>query len=74
MMFDDLRPDAVQERENISLAIGLNDLEQARRLFDNLAQGGSVVMPIEKTFWAEAFGMVTGKFGIQWMINCEAPR
>jgi uncharacterized glyoxalase superfamily protein PhnB len=28
-------------------------------------------MPLEKTFWAERFGLVVDRFGIQWMINCE---
>ena len=59
---------------NISLAIGLTDAEQAKQLFGNLAKDGSVIMPLEKTYWAEAFGMLTDKFGIKWMINCEAPR
>ena len=59
---------------NISLAIGLDDPSRAKQLFDNLAQGGKVTMPLEKTFWAEAFGMVTDKFGINWMINCDAPK
>jgi PhnB protein len=31
-----------------------------------------MVMPLEKTFWAERFGMVIDRFGIPWMINCEA--
>jgi PhnB protein len=74
MMCDDPRPDAVVDGGSISLAIGLNDPARARQLFDNLANGGSVVMPLEKTYWAEAFGMVTDKFGVRWMINCEAPR
>ena len=29
-------------------------------------------MPLEKTFWAERFGMLTDRFGIPWLINCEA--
>ncbi len=58
---------------NISLAIGLNDVPKAKEMFDNLSQGGTVTMPLEKTFWAEAFGMVTDKFGINWMVNCDAP-
>jgi PhnB protein len=74
MMCDDPRPDAASGDGNISLAIALNDPEQAKVLFGNLAQGGSVVMPLQKTYWAEAFGMVTDKFGIKWMVNCEAPR
>jgi PhnB protein len=58
----------------ISLAIGLNDPELAARLFNNLAVGGTVEMPLAKTFWAEAFGVVTDKFGVKWMINCDAPK
>ena len=74
MMCDDPRPETASADGNISLAIGLNDPERARLLFENLAQGGRTVMPLQKTYWAEAFGMVTDKFGVKWMVNCEAPR
>lgn len=74
MMCDDPRPDAVAGSGNISLAIGLNDPERAKQIFGNLAKDGSVVMPLEKTYWAEAFGMVTDKFGVKWLINCDAPK
>lgn len=73
MMCDDPNPEGEAGNGAISLALGLNDPERARQLFGNLADGGSVIMPTEKTFWAEAFGMVTDKFGIKWMVNCEAP-
>ena len=71
MMCDDPRPDAAAAGGNISLAIGLNDPERAKQLFGNLAKGGSVIMPLEKTYWAEAFGVLTDKFGVTWMVNCE---
>jgi PhnB protein len=74
MMCDDPRPDAVASGGNISLAIGLNDPERAKQIFANLAKDGSVIMPLEKTYWAEAFGMVTDKFGVKWMINCDGPK
>ena len=74
MMCDDPRPDAAAAGGNISLAIGLNDPERAKQLFGNLSKDGSVIMPLEKTYWAEAFGMVTDKFGIRWMVNCDAPK
>src|SRR5215212_7904342 len=67
MMCDDPSPDPAPAGGNISLAIGLNDPERAKQLFDNLAKDGSVIMPLEKTYWAEAFGMVTDKFGIKWL-------
>jgi PhnB protein len=74
MMCDDPRPDASPSGGNISLAIGMTDPERAKQLFENLAKDGTTIMPLQKTFWAEAFGMVTDKFGIKWMINCEAPK
>ena len=74
MMCDDPSPDGSAGGGNISLAIGLNDPERARQLFGNLAKDGSVIMPLEKTFWAEAFGMLTDKFGVKWMVNCDAPK
>ncbi len=73
MMCDDPRPDGAVSGGNISLAIGLNDVELARKYFDNLAKDGTVVMPLDKTFWAEAFGMVNDRFGVKWMVNCDAP-
>lgn len=74
MMCDDPRPEAARSDGNISLAIGLNDPGRAKQLFGKLSEGGAVVMPLEKTYWAEAFGMVTDKFGVKWMINCDAPK
>jgi PhnB protein len=74
MLCDDPRPDAAAESGNISLAIGLSDPENAKQIFGNLARGGSVIMPLEKTYWAEAFGMLTDKFGVKWMVNCDTPK
>lgn len=75
IMASDNPPDmAASPGSNISLAIGLNDVERARTMFDNLAKDGNVTMPLDKTFWAEAFGMLTDKFGINWMVNCDAPQ
>ena len=74
MMCDDPRQDAATTRSNISLAVGLDDTGQARTVFDKLADGGNVTMPLDKTFWAEAFGMLTDKFGINWMVNCDQPQ
>jgi PhnB protein len=73
MMSDDPSPGPEPEGGKISLAIGLNDPARAEELFGNLAVGGTVLMGLEKTFWAEKFGMVKDKFGVLWMVNCEAP-
>jgi PhnB protein len=58
---------------NISLAIGTNDIADADRKFDAMSDGATIVMPMQETFWAERFGMLTDKFGINWMFNCDKP-
>ncbi|AOY00496.1 VOC family protein [Jeongeupia sp. USM3] len=54
-----------------ALSIAVDGVEKGRQLFDALADGGSVQMPYQPTFWAKGFGMLTDRFGIGWMINCE---
>ncbi len=44
-------------------------VEAARRVFEALGEGGRTMMPMERTFWAEAFGVVVDRFGTSWMIN-----
>ena len=53
-----------------SLSVHTTDPAEAERIFRDLADGGQVSMPLEKTFWAERFGMVADRFGVRWMINC----
>jgi PhnB protein len=57
---------------NITLAIGTNDVEQADKMFEQLSDGAQITMPMQETFWAKKFGMLTDKFGINWMFNCES--
>ena len=52
-----------------SLALNYPTVKEARRVFDALSAGGQVRMPIAKTFWVEAFGMLTDKYGTPWMVG-----
>ncbi len=54
--------------EGISLALSPVDEAEAKRLFDALADGGQVQMPLGKTFFSRAFGMVADRFGVSWMV------
>ncbi|KQO16782.1 VOC family protein [Acidovorax sp. Leaf78] len=54
--------------QGISLALSPADEAQARRYFDALAEGGQVQMPLAKTFFSQAFGMVADRFGVPWMV------
>lgn len=52
-----------------SLALNYETVPEARRVFDTLAEGGSINMPLGQTFWVEAFGMVVDRFGTPWMVS-----
>lgn len=54
---------------NISLALSFEDETRGRKIFDGLAAGGEVRMPIEPAFWGGKFGMVVDKFGTEWMMT-----
>ena len=53
----------------MSVTLNYPKATEAQPVFDALAKSGNITMPLQKTFWAEAFGMVTDRFGTPWMIN-----
>lgn len=48
--------------------------DEVQRLFNQLSAGGSVQMPLDKTFWSPLFGMCTDKFGVAWMLSIPGPQ
>lgn len=71
LMGADVAPEGYEEPKGFSLSVQITSTADAERIFDELAAGGRVVLPLEKTFWAERFGMLVDRFGIPWLINCE---
>ncbi|MEZ5427976.1 MAG: VOC family protein [Pyrinomonadaceae bacterium] len=59
---------------NFSVCISPESKDEAERLFSGLAEGGKVGMPLSDMFWGGYFGMLTDKFGIQWMVNFDQNR
>jgi PhnB protein len=55
--------------KGFSLALEYPTAEAAKKAFDALAEGGTITMPFDKTFWADGFGMLTDRFGTPWMFN-----
>ena len=51
--------------------VGYPDFDQAKQAFEALAEGGSMELPFQKTFWSEGFGMATDRFGTPWMVQKE---
>ena len=72
IMAADVVPEHYEAPKGFSLSIHFSGVADAERAFRDLAEGGKIVMPLEKTFWAERFGMVVDPFGVPWMITSEA--
>lgn len=60
---------SVKFGDNISMSISGDDEGSLKKYFDGLSVGGSVNMPLEKQFWGDTSGLLTDKFGVQWMVN-----
>jgi PhnB protein len=56
----------------ISLSLDPEAIAEAEWLYNALSEGGVATMPLQKQFWGATFGTLTDKFGVSWMINCEA--
>jgi PhnB protein len=57
--------------KGVSVNYSVTDVAEAERVFDALADGGQVTMPMSETFWAPKFGMCVDRFGVPWMVNAE---
>jgi PhnB protein len=57
--------------EGFALSLNAKDEADADRMFNALAQGGKVTMPMSKTFFSPRFGMVADRFGVNWMVIVE---
>lgn len=68
VMLSDGRCAGQPDFQGISLSLTADGDAEAERLFAALAEGGTVQMPIGKTFFASRFGMVADRFGVSWMI------
>ena len=60
--------------QGVSLSLTVPNPAEAEKAFKALAEGGQVRMPMEKTFFSPAFGMLTDKFGVSWMVYVEGQR
>ena len=58
-----------KQGNNFSISINAESKEEADKLFNGLSSGGTITMPMNKTFWGDYFGMFTDKFGINWMVS-----
>jgi PhnB protein len=55
--------------KGVAVNITLDHADEARKVFDGLADGGEISMPLGETFWSPLFGMCTDRFGVAWMVG-----
>jgi PhnB protein len=69
MAGDALANEPYKPMQGFTLTVTYDAVEQARRVYDALSEGGSVTMPFAPTFWAEGAGMFADRFGTPWIVN-----
>ncbi len=71
MISDAFKGQEVSTDGNIHLSVDVLETEQIDTVFNKIAEGGKVTMPLQDTFWGARFGMLKDKFGVNWMFNYE---
>jgi PhnB protein len=73
ILMSDGRCSGKQNFDGFALSLTARDPAEAEKLFAALGQGGQVQMPLSKTFFSPAFGMLADKFGLSWMVYVHPP-
>jgi PhnB protein len=75
LMASDMPPGMEYAPPNGTITVSLSgDGDELRGYWEKLADGGTVMMPLEKQMWGDEFGMCTDRYGTPWMVNIGAPR
>ena len=74
LMASGARPTTQYGEGRISLSLGGDDVAESQRVWDALAKDGKIEMPFDDMFWGAKFGMLTDKYGIDWMLNCDVKK
>lgn len=64
-------PFELNQGNNFSIIISADDTTEGQKLYDALSNGGTPLMPFAPADWGGHWGMLTDRFGIQWMVDCE---
>ncbi len=71
IMGGDQPADRYDQPRGFQLVLPMDDASAAERVFHELAEGGTIKVPLQETFWASRFGVLVDRFGIPWTVNCE---
>jgi len=71
MISDSFKGQPVSTEGNVQLNVAMEDEDKLEMVFNKMAEGGTITMGLQDTFWGARFGMLKHKFGISWMFNYE---
>ena len=71
MISDSFKGQPFSTHGNIQLSVEVEDGTAMENVFNKMAEGGTITMPLADQFWGAKFGMLQDKFGVSWMFNCE---
>lgn len=72
LLASDSPPEMYRKPQGLYVSLYFDRSAEARRVFEAFADGGDIIMPFEKTFWAAGgFGMLVDRYGTPWMVDCE---
>jgi PhnB protein len=71
MVSDVFKGQPLSTEGNVDLSIEVEEEGKIDELFNKMAEGGAVMMPLEDTFWGARFGMLKDRFGVRWMFNYQ---
>lgn len=72
VMMSDMPPGMpLVQGNNISLVYAGKDVEEIKRIYNKLKEGGTVIMELQETFWSKCYGYLTDKLGINWQLSYD---
>jgi len=74
LMMSDGQPASGAVKDGFSISLSGDDKDKLRGFWDKLAEGGTVTQPLVEAPWGDSFGMLTDKFGTDWMVNISGQR
>ncbi len=72
LMGADVAPESYTTPQGFAVVLNIPDVERARVLFGSLAEGGTLRLPFQKTFWSPGYGLLVDRYGVPWEINSQS--
>jgi PhnB protein len=73
MASDNMPGDEYRQGNNYMVNLDCETVEEIDKYFTAIGEKATIIMPLQETFWARRFGMLTDRFGVNWMFNLEKP-